>query len=306
MRSFFRLPTTDREFAEKADIINPPNRLGHRLGIAARFVPHAMAKRTPPKEDFIPIVHRQSADGTSSEEKKMKKWPDDPTELIAYEKLVFPLKDILRRGYRLFRKDEVVNFDYDGYDIGKLEREFYPPPNYRFTEKFLKEENFRGKKLMDVVLSVMFLLGVEQGRRAERKSFKPMEILLETLDSYRESNKDLRLKVDELEVKLEIKESNPEVSADELNRLIQEGMKQRRERRIEQAKMDLSLDSSRSGFEFIPTQRARFIELERIACSLTKETCTLEQWQEILQQKGWTHKEWKAKCKKKHLTILFS
>lgn len=223
--------------------------------------------------------------------KKMKKWPENPSELLAYNVIVEPLKDILRKGYRLFRKDEVKNFEYEGFNIGKHELQNHPSPRARFSEKCLEEEKKLGHSLIDVVLNIMFLMGVEQGRRAERRDAEPVDQLLETLENYREKNKNQRIRIDELEVILDMGARRFDLSEEDFKKEVAAGVDARRARRIEELKTELKLDSSRSSFQFNTAPRAKFKELETLALSLTKEDCTEEQWKRILGERGWSHKE---------------
>lgn len=243
---------------------------------------------------------------TVTSSSKMKKWPEDSSVLVNYEELAHPLKRILDQGYRLFRKDEKKEFDYDGFNIGKNELTVSPPPKFRFTEKLLKYDKTHGRNLIDVVLNVMFLLGVEQGRRAERRDHKPIEGLVKTMDNYREENKNLRIKIDELEVLLEVGQSNPELTGEALKQAVLEGVRNRRGERIHKARQELQMDATRSTFDFSTPKRAKFKELEHIAKTLNKNICSSDQWKTILKEKGWTFQEWKDRCKKKSVTSDFS
>lgn len=256
------------------------------------------------KESVVEIEIETVPDDKKS---KMKVWPENPSELVPYSDIVNPLKDVLRKGYRLFRRDEVKSFEYEGFNIGTQELERQPSPRVRLTEKFLEQEKKLGYTLMDSVLNMMFLMGIEQGRRAERRDSKPVEDLLETLEAYREKNKDQRIRIDELEIVLSIKETEPNLSEDDFRKKVQEGMLARRNKRIEELKAELQLDSSRSDFQFKTPVRSKFRELETIARALSEEKkCTEDQWKRILEDRGWTYKEWKDRCKKKSLKITFS
>jgi hypothetical protein len=259
------------------------------------------AKKEEPKEET-----KEEPKKEEPKKSKMKAWPNNPAELLPYKDIANPLKDILNKGYRLFRKDEVKHFDYEGFNIGKQELQSQPSPRVRFSEKCLEYEKKLGHNLIDVVLNVMFLMGVEQGRRAERRDVKPIESLVETLEKYRETNKDLRIKIDELEVMQEVKEHYPNLKGSELQSRINAGVSARRVKRIEELKSELKLDTSKSSFQFKTPKRAKFRELESIARSLTKEKCTPGQWNQILEDRGWTFKEWKDKCKKKNVNTDFS
>lgn len=237
---------------------------------------------------------------------KMKKWPNNPTELLPYNNIASHIKEIINKGYKLFRKDEVKEFDYEGYDIGSIELQTNPSPSLRLTESFIKYEKKLGRNLIDIILNIMFLMGVEQGRRAERRDFKPIEELLITLESYREKNKNQRILIDELEIILDLKEKEPLLSEEEFRKKIQSGIESRRIKRIEELKNELLLDTSRSSFQFNTPQHFKFRDLEKLAKTLTKETCSLEQWKQLLEKYGWKYKDWKDKCIKKNVHTDFS
>jgi hypothetical protein len=233
--------------------------------------------------------------------KKPKPWPDNPLEIVAYEKLVSPLKAIIRDGYRLIRKEEAKSFEYNGYQIGKQEQKFCPPLNHRFTEKLIAYEDTKGTKLIDIVLNTLFLLGIEQGRRLERKARMPMDVLLKTLDNYREVNKNLRLKIDELEAVSELKQSKPDISDEELKLALVTVLNEKRAARIEKAKEELSLDPIKNKFTFKSPKKSSFKTLRKIEKSLP--SCNKEQWKEILEERGWDFKEWEEQCKRKPVIL---
>lgn len=261
----------------------------------------AIAGTSPPVKIVEPVKTESTKTEPVVEEKKkkMKKWPDNKSAVLPYEDLVKPLKELLDKGYRLFRKAEVKEFDYEGYNIGEQELNYNDSPRSRFTEKSLAEEDKRGNKLVDVVLNIVFLLGVEQGRRAERIDSKSVEVLMQTLETYREKNKDLRIRVDELELLAEIKESNPNLSPEEVEDLVSTGLDFRRIERIEKLKSELQLDPSKSVFQFNTPTKSKFKELVYLFNTLPAEDQLKNKWKEILNQHGWTYLEWKEKCKKK-------
>jgi hypothetical protein len=261
------------------------------LPVAAKDIPIAIET----KKEVKPEVKKS----------KMKKWPENQSELLSYNEIAEPLKDILKRGYRLFRKDEVKEFDYEGYNIGKHELQTHPTPRARLSEKCLIHEKSLGHSLMDVVLNVMFLLGVEQGRRAERRDANSIDELLGTLEAYRKRNKDQRIRIDELEVILDVKNLYLNLSEEEFKKKVQDGISERRSIRIEELKSELQLDASRSSFQFKTPARTKFKELEKLAKTLTKETCSSDQWKDILKERGWTFDEWKKRCKKKIIQTFF-
>lgn len=107
----------------------------------------------------------------------MKKWPKKETEQIAPAVLLLPLKRILHEGYRLERRSSVVDFVYDGYNIGKDDLVYSPSPEERFSAKWLEMSTRFKHTLLDNVLFVAFQLGAEHGRRCSNKNKMPQEIM---------------------------------------------------------------------------------------------------------------------------------
>lgn len=257
----------------------------------------SVEQKAEPKTEPKPVIIKKP---------KLKKWPENPTELLPYKDIINPIKEIIIKGYRLWRKDEVKGFDYEGYNIGKEELLNQPSPRERLSEKCLAYEKKLGHNLIDVVLNIVFLMGIEQGRRAERRDTKPIDDLLETLEKYRETNKDLRIKIDALEVIQEIKETYPNITNEEFQAKLKEGISSRRNKRMEELRADISLDTTKSSFNFKTPVRAKFRELDALIRTFTKDTCSQEQWNHILAEKGWTRKQWDNKCKKKLVSTFLS
>jgi hypothetical protein len=235
-------------------------------------------------------------------QKKMKKWSDDPSTLVPYSKLISPLKDIINKGYKLIRND-VKSFDYEGYNIGKNELQLFPSPKNQFTEKHLAK--LKNIKLMDVVLHITFLLGVEQGRRSERQEQKSTETLINTLEQYRETNKNLRYQIDELKAFIVVKDKNPTLSHEELMQLVKIEVDNNRPNRIAAIKTDLELDPTRSSFKIRTPQRAKFNDLMELSKTLNKSQYE-EHWPNILKEYGWTIEQWDNKCKKKNQKVVIT
>ena len=245
-----------------------------------------------------------TSDKIDSKSPKMKKWPDK-NRLVNYDTLVKPIKEILERGYRLTRLITFKNFEYNGYNIGKNEQRVSPVPKFRFTEKGLDLEAKRGKSLFDVALNVMFLLGVEQGRRAENTNKRAADLTVNALETYREDNKNLRLRIDTLEASLLVRAVTPELSGTEFEARVAGLVKSKRDARMRAAKRELQLDLTRSSFVFHTPRRASFKELKQLAIDIDKTQCSTAQWKEIIKGKGWSYKDWKAACKKKSFANPF-
>jgi hypothetical protein len=257
--------------------------------------------------DVVSLDNKQSTTDKPKEtpkkkKKKMKKWSDDPSVLVQYIKLISPLKDVINKGYKLIRND-VKSFDYEGYNIGKQELEVFPSPKNQFTEKYLAKENNRNVKLIDIVLHIAFLLGVEQGRRSERKEQKSVETLINTIEQYRETNKNLRYQIDEIKATAKVKLQYPALPEQDLIPLIKKEITANRDKRIQELKKDLQLDPIRSSFAMKTQQRAKFNDLCDLARTFDKKTYD-EHWLSVLKEYGWTLDEWNNKCKKKNKVII--
>jgi hypothetical protein len=237
--------------------------------------------------------------------KKMKKWPDK-NRLVNYDTLVKPIKSILERGYRLVRLTTIKGFEYDGHNIGKNELKWIRSPRTRLTEKGLDEEGKRGKSLFDVALNIMFLFGMEQGRRAENTNKKFVDMTMKALEDYRSDNVNLRLKIDTLEATLAIIQAHPYILEAELKRRVLATVKSKRDARIRAARSDIQKDLTRSSFHFSSPERASFKELKKLAEEIDKTTCNSTQWKEVIRDRGWSNKEWNEVCKKKNYTSPFT
>jgi hypothetical protein len=235
---------------------------------------------------------------------KMKDWPSSPYELVSYYNLVGPVKSVLQKAYKFYRKDEAKSFEYDGFNFGKCEQKNCPSPQERFSEKFIAFENKRGNKVLDIALNIVFMLGVEQGRRIERTVQRPFLSMKSALSTYRETNKELRSRLDELEVMLDIKNHHPSASIEEYNLLLAKGLKERRDERLAYIKEELAIDPYKSNFNSPDPVKFPFKNLVKLMEALRND-CSQPRWKEILEDHGWTYDEWMARCQKKKITSLF-
>lgn len=234
--------------------------------------------------------------------KKMKKWSDDPSALVQYKRLIDPLKDIINKGYKLIRND-IKSFDYEGYNLGKQDLLTFPSPKNQFAEKHIEKFNKKNIKLIDIVLNITFLLGVEQGRRSERQEQKSTEALINTIEQYRETNKNLRYQIDELKATAKVKALYPTLHDRDLLPFIQKEIAANRDNRLQELKKDLKADPTRSSLTMKIPQRAKFNDLCDLARTFDKKTYD-EHWLSVLKEYGWTLDEWNNKCKKKKNKVI--
>jgi hypothetical protein len=75
MRDFLNIPITDKEVANKSSAIN-----------TKRFAIFSTTEKTSPK---------------------MKEWPSNSYELVPYDNLINPIRDILKKAYRFIRHAEI-------------------------------------------------------------------------------------------------------------------------------------------------------------------------------------------------------
>ncbi len=94
-----------------------------------------------------------------------KPWPPAP-EVLPYEQLVGPIKRTLMAGYHCYRRKDRPTVPYDGYELGPVGRACDSTVGEdRFQESYLAYHAARDRSLLDVILSTLFQLGFEQGRR---------------------------------------------------------------------------------------------------------------------------------------------
>lgn len=265
---------------------------------------HRLQKETSTKVGTKVIEPKKEVETKPEEKKspkKMKRWPDG-RQTLSYRELVAPVKAVLEKGYRLIRRPEVEEVEYDGYNIGRHELTVLPTPKDRLTKGFLKFEQSCGNSLADVALNVLFLLGVEQGRRSERKVNNHIDKILATLKLYRDTNKDLRTKVDELESYIDVKRNNPDLSDRQLEHIVSIVVFEKRSKRLAVLQRELETDPTAVAAIKRP-ERTRFANVLGVSNIISTDT-SKDQWKAYLNEVGWTYEEWKRACKKKKVRQL--
>jgi hypothetical protein len=290
MLTQFRLPQTVMEFERTRQRIE---------GSASK--PDIIEVATSPVNPIEIIPIKVAEIKTEVKKSKMKKWPSNPLAIVPYGNLIAPIKAILDNGYRLIRKVNATSFDYTGYNIGPNELLFYPNPKQRLTEQALTKSGKKGETLFDTMLNIVFLLGIEQGRRANRIKSKQTKDIVSVLAESRNTNNKLRRKIDALKEEVAILKSNPFISQDELLAKVKEGVKRNRLARIEFLKKEMAKDPS-NVFSLPAPEKAKFSDLVLLANSFEKGKCSKEQWSSILTDHGWDYNAWRKKCKKKKTT----
>lgn len=230
---------------------------------------------------------------------KMKKWPDEPTSMVNYERLIEYVKQILDEGYSFVRTDK-KSFDYAGWNIGKEELKIYKSAKERFTEKNLSIEKKKyDRNLIDVVLNLTFQLGIEQGRRAERIERDITSDLVKATEQTRKSNKEIRIKNDTLAIQNELIRANPAISDEELKKRTVVGLKNLKDKRIRALKKDTNEDAMKSSMVAGQQRpKAKFHEVEYIYWTMSRPIYK-NVWIKVLAGQGWTIEEWNDRCQEK-------
>lgn len=226
-----------------------------------------------------------------------KRWPSNQLDLVIYNDLISPLKSIIYSGYKLIRNKK-SSFEYNGYNIGDFDLQSNPSMSERFSEKFLEEEKKSNRTLLDNVLNAAFLLGMEQGRRVERKRQDNVSAMAKALEDYRNKNIELRKKIDELEIAASILREDPNIDKELLSEKVNQELDRRRPKRLQEIKKDLSIDPIKSHFSLSEIRKTKFKDLVYLAATIDKKTSASE-WIKLLKEHGWTLEEFKKTCKKK-------
>jgi len=246
---------------------------------------------------------KEKAEEVAPAPSKIKKWPKNKTSGVFYYELINPLKKIINDGYKLTRIKK-FDFDYEGFDIGLVEKQHLPPPDYYFTEKLLKLADERDNlKLIDVVLQMVFCLGMEAGRRDNRRrEGKPVSALIEAFKSCQANNRKLRVALDRAKIENELRDEFPSLSKKQFDKVMEARLAKRRQARFEEAKAELGEDPLR--FFAIKTKKETGLKkMAEIVSSLDPDTATKEKYLELLKLHDWNVKEFIEGCGKKDVKI---
>lgn len=252
----------------------------------------------PPVKAMVAIDSWNEEISQTEEKNKIRQWPEDLSELIQYDVIFTPLKSILEKGYTLSRKQE-WKFDYNGYDIGKQEKKMFPAIKEQITEKYLKKEKEKnGRSLMDVVMRVMFLMGIEQGRRTAYVEQEPVRSLEKTLANYRARNKNVRYQLAVANATLKVREENPLLPKEELQKLINIELEKTRQVRIDEIKQEIAMDPTLTCFKLKTKKKTKLTDLLSLANTLDPEIFKMPDWISLLEEANCSPTEWKIFCKK--------
>lgn len=99
---------------------------------------------------------------------KSKPWPDEKP--VNFRELVGPVCDAVRFSYDLSRRNEHRSIPWTGHNIGSEELVCSSPPHERLKRSELQyNEKEQGRDALEVLVGIAVQLGIEQGRRMERK-----------------------------------------------------------------------------------------------------------------------------------------
>lgn len=103
----------------------------------------------------------------------MKKWPEDDTKTVYFNELVDPVIKAIEFGYEMKRINEGKDILYDGFDTEMEEQVSCFNPKETLSVKNLKFSlEDQGRTLLEEAITIIFQLGVAQGRRMLRNNMK--------------------------------------------------------------------------------------------------------------------------------------
>lgn len=100
----------------------------------------------------------------------MKEWPEDKTKPISFDEAVEPFIKILK-DYIIGELKGPVDTT-ECYNIGLRERASSFDTEFALSPEGLKYHKEHDRGLVDVVLGLVFQLGIEQGRRVQNEDLK--------------------------------------------------------------------------------------------------------------------------------------
>jgi len=124
-----------------------------------------------------------------------KNWPTKRDQKIEPTEAISPVSKYINSRYHLALMSKPKKFKYSGLDFGKRDRAEHPDIEKLLSSGFDETLN----NPLNVALYVLFMLGVEQGRRDEREHSYSEEILRLLLINRSKEILKLRAKVEELE-----------------------------------------------------------------------------------------------------------
>lgn len=101
----------------------------------------------------------------------MKEWPEDKTTILRYEDLITPVRKAFLTAYRLVSRKK-KSIPYEGYNFGGQSLVTISPPDEQLQEEMISYHKERGRDILDIMLMIVFNLGMEQGRRIEAQNTK--------------------------------------------------------------------------------------------------------------------------------------
>lgn len=123
----------------------------------------------------------------------MKEWPEDETKTINMEDAIEPLCKAVRAGYSL-RRNKLKTIPYDGYNVGVQALLCGRSPDETLSKESLDYHKNHGRDLLNVLLSIAFQIGFENGQRFERKDKPVLDLLIKINERLTSQLKELQKK----------------------------------------------------------------------------------------------------------------
>jgi len=102
----------------------------------------------------------------------MKKWSKDEKELVDMDDILEPLCRAMKHCYKLKRINATKDFPYDGYNLPDDALCMSVSPKTALSAKWIRmqlENGFTDMKAYKIILMLAFQLGIEQGRRIQKR-----------------------------------------------------------------------------------------------------------------------------------------
>ena len=97
-------------------------------------------------------------------------WPKDPTETVWFDDLAQPVVKAIRFAYNLRRRNRDKDIPWRGLPIGKSARATCLDNEEQLTAEHMRyDEDDQGRDALEVLVGVAIRLGIEQGRRVQRR-----------------------------------------------------------------------------------------------------------------------------------------
>lgn len=98
------------------------------------------------------------------------KWPEDPKSSVEIDKICEPLRHAFNQIVVLRRHANTLPIEWTGFDDIPSIAHMCVPPDKSFSDmRFRENRRCDGMDVLDIVIQLAVQLGIEQGRRLERR-----------------------------------------------------------------------------------------------------------------------------------------